>query len=405
MNVLLVSGVAVLAVLTGCTGSSMPPQAVLIEPRSFAVMGPNADFRTDSFNMLFNPTNSTPPIFQVFDERFLSILGPNATIREIASNATFAFAHEAPIYNEPTDELFFASNDGGPLGMSSLTQSNVISKISIKKVEAALAANPTGPVNVPITQLNLSDSIQMTNGGTGPYKSSLLLITSGRGPLPPSIALVNTLPPYNVTVLLDNYYGRQFASLNDIKIHPTNGKFFFTDVDYGFLNVFRPAPLIPFQVYRFDPDTSSVRVVADGFNKPNGIAITPDGKTAYVSDTGSSGGFLGNNLTLPATIYAFDIDPDTDVFKNRRVVAYADAGVPDGIQQDSDGNIYSGCADGTQVWAPDGTLLGKFFVGMSSAEMIFAGEDKNGNGRLVILAETKMYLANIAAKSINLSGP
>jgi len=240
----------------------------------------------------------------------------------------------------------------------------------------------------------------MTNGGTGPFNSSLLIVTSGRGSLPPSVAFVNTLPPYNVTVLLDNYYGRQFASLNDIKIHPTNGKFFFTDVDYGFLNVFRPAPLIPFQVYRFDPDTSSVRVVADGFNKPNGIAITADGRTAYVSDTGASGGFLGNNLTLPATIYAFDIDPDTDAFKNRRVVAYADAGVPDGIQQDSDGNIYSGCADGTQVWAKDGTLLGKFFIGMSSAEMIFAGD-----GRLVILAETKMYLANIAAKSINLSGP
>jgi len=69
----------------------------------------------------------------------------------------------------------------------------------------------------------------MTNGGTGPYNDSLLLITSGRGPLPPSIALVNPLSPNNATVLLDNYYGRQFNSLNDIKVHPTNGKIFFTD--------------------------------------------------------------------------------------------------------------------------------------------------------------------------------
>lgn len=71
----------------------------------------------------------------------------------------------------------------------------------------------------------------MTNGGTGPYNSSLLLVTSGRGSLPPSIVLVNPLPPYNVTVLLDNYFGRQFVSLNDIKVHPTNGKLFFTDVE------------------------------------------------------------------------------------------------------------------------------------------------------------------------------
>lgn len=69
----------------------------------------------------------------------------------------------------------------------------------------------------------------MTNGGTGPYKGSLLLVTSGRGDLPPSLALVNPNPPHNVTILLDNFFGRQFNSLNDVKVHPS-GKIFFTDV-------------------------------------------------------------------------------------------------------------------------------------------------------------------------------
>lgn len=69
----------------------------------------------------------------------------------------------------------------------------------------------------------------MTNGGTGPYGGDLLLVTSGRGTRPPSIALVNPSPPHNTTVLLDNYFGRQFNSLNDIKVHPTSGKIFFTD--------------------------------------------------------------------------------------------------------------------------------------------------------------------------------
>lgn len=39
---------------------------------------------------------------------------------------------------------------------------------------------------------------------------------------------------------------------------------------------------MPNQVYRFDPDTAQVRVVADGFNRCNGIAFTQDGKTAYM---------------------------------------------------------------------------------------------------------------------------
>lgn len=80
-------------------------------------------------------------------------------------------------------------------------------------------------------QLDLPETIQMTNGGTGPYQSNLLFINSGRGPRPPTLALVNPSPPHNATILLDNYYGRQFNSLNDIKVHPS-GNIFFTDVMY-----------------------------------------------------------------------------------------------------------------------------------------------------------------------------
>ncbi len=140
----------------------------------------------------------------------------------------------------------------------------------------------------------------MTNGGTGPFRDNLLLVNSGRGNLPPSITVVNPAAPHNVTVLLDNFIGRQFNSLNDIKVHPISKKLFFIDVtyvsrwafvglssltvdnSYGWLAHFRPLPLMPSQVYRFDPDTGSVHVVADGFDKPNGVAFTKDGGTAYM---------------------------------------------------------------------------------------------------------------------------
>jgi gluconolactonase len=78
-------------------------------------------------------------------------------------------------------------------------------------------------------QLNLSDNVQMVNGGTGPYKGDLLFVTSGRALLPPSIVRVNPSPPYNDTVILDNFLGRQFNSLNDIKILPGTDIMFFTD--------------------------------------------------------------------------------------------------------------------------------------------------------------------------------
>ena len=78
-------------------------------------------------------------------------------------------------------------------------------------------------------QLNLSDTVQMVNGGTGPYKGNLLFVTSGRALLPPSVVLVNPNPPFNTTVLLDNFYGSQFNSLNDVKVLPGTDIVFFTD--------------------------------------------------------------------------------------------------------------------------------------------------------------------------------
>lgn len=68
----------------------------------------------------------------------------------------------------------------------------------------------------------------MTNGGT-PFRNQLLLVNSGRGPLPPNIAVVNPKPPFNSTIILDNFIGRQFNSLNDVKIHPQSKAIFFTD--------------------------------------------------------------------------------------------------------------------------------------------------------------------------------
>lgn len=150
-----------------------------------------------------------------------------------------------------------------------------------------------------VVQLSLSDTIQMVNGGTGPYKGNLLFITSGRALLPPSIVLVNPRPPFNTTVLLDNFYGRQFNSLNDIKVLPGTDILFFTDPTYvfdvlekratltepcryGWMYGFRPERMLPSQVYRFDPSTGQVRVVADQFVHPNGIAFSRDGRTAFV---------------------------------------------------------------------------------------------------------------------------
>ena len=98
---------------------------------------------------------------------------------------------------------------------------------------------------------------------------------------------VNPVPPYETkgesalsphkedadnSVILNNYFGRQFSSLNDVAVNPRNKELYFTDVTYGYLQNFRPPPGLPNQVYRFNEGTGSVGVVADGFNLPNGLS-------------------------------------------------------------------------------------------------------------------------------------
>lgn len=47
--------------------------------------------------------------------------------------------------------------------------------------------------------------------------------------------------------------------------------------------------------------------------------------------------------------YAYDVNPTTQAFTNRRVFAYSDTGIPDGIQVDVEGNVWSGNGDGVHV--------------------------------------------------------
>lgn len=54
--------------------------------------------------------------------------------------------------------------------------------------------------------------------------------------------------------------------------------------------------------------------------------------------------------------------------------------------------MYAGCGDGVHVWNSSGKLIGKIYVGTTSANFNFAGK-----GRMVICAETELYYATLAA--------
>ncbi len=84
--------------------------------------------------------------------------------------------------------------------------------------------------------------------------------------------------------IVTNFHGRDFNSVNDVVV-AKDGCIWFTDPCYGNEQDFRQRPKLPNQVYRFDPSNGDLRVVADGFGRPNGICFSPDEAVCYITDT------------------------------------------------------------------------------------------------------------------------
>ncbi|THC95091.1 hypothetical protein EYZ11_005415 [Aspergillus tanneri] len=315
-----------------------------------------------------------PSDFQIYDPRFLNITGPAPKLEILLRNNDFPFAHEASVYVPSTDELFLTSN---------IFTDPVTNNPSIKISKVAVGSHP-------VTSKIIDSTIPMPNGGVN-HGDGILFCGQGELNATGGLFQMSIEPPYESELVIGDFYGAQFNSLNDVVVH-SDGSFWFTDPTYAYHQGFRPTPQLPNQVYRFDPATKNVRIMADGFGRPNGICFSPDEKTAYITDTAKVAGDGTTDPTKPATIYAYDLTTihGEPSLVNRRVFAMVNAGVPDGIKVDMDGNVYAGCGDGIHVWSPGGVILGKILVKGGAANFSFGR-----NGRIFILNEHILWVAQL----------
>ena len=131
--------------------------------------------------------------------------------------------------------------------------------------------------------------------------------------------------------LAERYQGKRLNSPNDAVVR-SDGSLFFSDPPYGLtaeFGVFADQE-IPFQgVYRLSPNGSLSLLIAD-FDRPNGLAFSPDERLLYIDDT------------QRMHIRVFDVDAEGDL-SNGRIFAEMEAdrpGVPDGMKVDAAGNVY-----------------------------------------------------------------
>lgn len=218
-----------------------------------------------------------------------------------------------------------------------------------------------------------------TNGNTRDRQGRLISCEQGAG------RVTRTEPDGSVTVLADSYQGHRLNAPNDVVVK-SDGTIWFSDPSYGretsFVGVPRAAELDVDGLYRLDPASGELTLMADDFTKPNGLAFSPDESKLYVVDSG----FLPDPEG-PCHVRVFDVDGD-NALTGGEVLIEVLPGIPDGLRVDDGGRLWIGAGDGVHCVDPDGTLLGKIRVPEAAANVTFGGPDRN---RLYITATTSLY--------------
>lgn len=175
--------------------------------------------------------------------------------------------------------------------------------------------------------------------------------------------------------LCDRYGGSRFNSPNDL-VESADGTIYFTDPPYG-LEGLDASPLKELDangVYRRDAGGHVTRLL-DDLRFPNGIALSPDERSLYISQS----------------------DPDRPIirrlqldgmggFTDDRTLFDASAldgpGLPDGMAVDVNGHIFATGPGGVLILSPEGELLGRILAGRACANCAFGGPD----GRMLYVA-------------------
>jgi gluconolactonase len=175
----------------------------------------------------------------------------------------------------------------------------------------------------------------------------------------------------------------------------SDGTIWFTDPPYGILSDYEghkaESELGDCYVFRFDPLSQELSIVTDEIDYPNGLAFSPDEEVLYIADT--SPGF---DPKVNHHITAFDV-VDGRKLRNGRGFAMVSPGMVDGFRIDIHGNLFTSSQDSVQVYASDGSHLGKILVPEKVGNLTFGGP---GHERLFIAASSSLYSIDLNTSGV-----
>ncbi|MBZ5581086.1 MAG: SMP-30/gluconolactonase/LRE family protein [Acidobacteriia bacterium] len=142
-----------------------------------------------------------------------------------------------------------------------------------------------------------------------------------------------------IEAIAERWEGKRLNAPDDLVV-ARNGHVYFTDPAFGEQQDHRELDF--YGVYHVSPK-GAISLVARPVGRPNGIALSPNGRILYVSNSDEH------------NVRAYDLDHDGQA-SNERVLIAGIAGSPGGIAVDEKGELYV-AANGVAIYTPEGRLL------------------------------------------------
>jgi gluconolactonase len=298
--------------------------------------------------------------FEMFDSGFASVVDRRARLVKVVDSD----AHEGPVYVPREDALYFTTrprfNESAGCGSP---------VVSIKRLELDGDRFPLNDRRSVVVRKCANGANGMALGLDG----RLIVCEQGTTLTPARVSAVDIGTGHAETVIT-GWLDSPFNSPNDVAVKD-DGTIWFTDPSYGHLQGFKPPPTLGDNVYRYDPRSGTPTIVAQDFDKPNGLTFSPCKSVVYIGDSGANHEEGTFDACRPHHIRAFDI-MSTGELANGRIFAVIDSGYPDGLTVDTDGRVYSSAFDGVHVFSPEGSLLGKIRL-RGAVNFTFGGADHN----------------------------
>ena len=194
-------------------------------------------------------------------------------------------------------------------------------------------------------------------------------------------------PKPEYETIVGSYNGKRFNSPNDA-CYDSKGNLYFTDPPYGLeKGMSDPLKELDFQgVYRFSAN-GQLTLLTKELSRPNGIALSPDEKMLYVSNSDPARPVimrwaLKDDGTLGAGTVFFDAKKASE----------KDRGMPDGLKVSSSGTVFATGPGGVWIFDPSGKLLGRIRTGQLTSNCALTSDEKT----LYMTAD--MYLMRVGLK-------